>query len=173
LASPAQPGGPAWIVSEFGATSDPALLAPITAALDAQKVSWIYWAWKFYGDPTGSAAESLVMADGRLRSTASVLSRAYPQAVAGTPLRFSFSPETDVFDMAYVPNHRIHAPTLIFVPTRVQYRHGYCARTTGASVTSARGSDLLQVRNNRTGNRVTVEVTPGRCATGGSNSTRT
>ena len=58
------------------------------------------------------------MADGRLRSTAYVLSQVYPQAVAGTPLRFSFSPQTDVFAMAYVPNHRIHAPTLIFVPTR-------------------------------------------------------
>jgi hypothetical protein len=71
-----------------------------------------------------------------------------------------------------VPNHRIDAPTLIFVPTQVHYRHGYCARTTGASVTSARGSDLLQVRNNRTGGRVTVEVTPGRCVAGGFSSTR-
>jgi endoglycosylceramidase len=161
------------MVTEFGATSDPHLLASITAALDTQQVSWIYWSWKYYGDPTGSADESLVMANGHLRSTAYVLSRAYPQAVAGTPLRFSFSPETDVFDMAYVPNHRIHVPTLIFMPTQVHYRHGYCARTTGASVTSARGSDLLQVRNNRTGGRVTVEVTPGRCGAGGFNSTRT
>ena len=173
MASPAQPNGPAWMVTEFGASSDPQLLAPITAGLAAQKVSWIYWAWKYYGDPTGSADESLVMADGRLRSTVYVLSQVYPQAVAGTPLRFSFSPETDVFDMAYVPNHRIHAPTLIFVPTEVHYRHGYCARTTGASVTSARGSDVLEVRNNRTGRRVTVEISPGRCVADGFNSTRT
>jgi endoglycosylceramidase len=173
MASAAQPNGPPWMVTEFGATSDPRLLAPITTALDAHLVSWIYWAWKFYGDPTGSADESLVMADGRLRSTASVLSRAYPQAVAGTPLRFSFSPATDVFDMAYVPDHHITAPTLIFVPTDVHYRHGYCARTTGASVTSARGSDVLQVRNNRTGSRVTVEITPGRCSAGGPGATRT
>ena len=55
--------------------------------------------------------------------------------------------------MAYVPNHRIHAPTVIFVPTEVHYRHGYCARTTGASVTSAPGSDLLQVQNGRRGGR--------------------
>ena len=41
--------------------------------------------------------------------------------------------------MAYVPNHHIDAPTLIFVPTEVHYRHGYCARTQGASVTSAPG----------------------------------
>jgi endoglycosylceramidase len=172
MASPAQPSGPAWMVTEFGATSDPYLLAPITAALDARQVSWIYWAWKFYGDPTGSADESLVMANGRLRSTAYVLSRAYPEAVAGTPLRFSFSPQTDVFDMAYLPND-VHAPTLIFVPTQEHYRHGYCARTTGASVTSARGSDLLQVRNDRSGSRVTVEIRPGRCTPGEFDSTRT
>ena len=65
--------------------------------------------------------------------------------------------------MAYVPDHRVHAPTLIFVPTQVHYRHGYCARTTGASVRLAPGSDLLQVRNARTGHRVTVDITPGRC----------
>jgi endoglycosylceramidase len=167
MASAVQPGGPAWIVSEFGASSDPALLAPITAALDDRQVGWIYWAWKYYGDPTGSADESLVMANGRLRSTAEVLSRAYPEAIAGTPLRYSFSPQTDVFDMEYVPNHRVRAPTLIFVPTQVHYRDGYCVRTRGASVTSARGSDLLEVRNNRRGTRVTVEITQGRCRRGG------
>jgi endoglycosylceramidase len=173
MASETQPKGPAWIVSEFGATSDPMLLAPITAALDARQVSWIYWGWKYYGDPTGSADESLLMADGRLRTTSTVLSRAYPQAVAGTPLRFSFSPETDVFDMAYLPDHRVHAPTLVFVPTQLHYRHGYCARTTGASVTSARGSDLLEVRNDRTARRVSVEITPGRCMAGRFKAART
>jgi endoglycosylceramidase len=151
-------------VTEFGATSSSALLTAITAQLDTEQVGWIYWSWKYYGDPTGSAAESLVMADGHLRATALVLSRVYPQAVAGTPLQFSFSPQSDVFDMAYVPNHRLHAPTLIFVPTQAHYRHGYCARTTGARVTSARGSDLLEVQNARRGQRVTVQVTPGRCA---------
>ena len=85
------------------AASPSLLVATSRPQLDADQVGWVYWAWKYYGDPTGSAAESLVMADGRLRSTAAVLSRAYPQAVAGTPLRFSFSPTTDVFDMAYVP----------------------------------------------------------------------
>ncbi len=173
MGSPTQPDGPAWIVTEFGATSDPQLLTPLTAAFDQRQVSWIYWAWKYYGDPTGSADESLVMADGRLRSTAYVLSRAYPQAVAGTPLRFSFSPRSDVFDLSYVPNHRVHAPTLIFVPTQVHYRHGYCARTSGAGVISRRGSDLLEVRNDRDGSRVNVEVTPGRCAAGSFGAART
>jgi endoglycosylceramidase len=167
MASARQPGGPAWFVTEFGATSNPSLLTSITATLDAEQAGWAYWAWKYYGDPTGSAAEALVMPNGHLRSTARVLSRAYPQAVAGTPLSYSFSPSTGVFAMAYVPDHHIHAPTLIFVPTALHYPHGYCARTTGARVTSARGSDLLRVDNASTGNRVTVMVTPGTCPAGG------
>ena len=35
MASAAQPNGPAWMVTEFGASSDPQLLASITTALDA------------------------------------------------------------------------------------------------------------------------------------------
>ncbi|MGO9854186.1 MAG: cellulase family glycosylhydrolase [Acidimicrobiales bacterium] len=165
MASARQPGGPAWFVTEFGATSSGALLSSITANMDAEQVGWAYWAWKYYGDPTGSAAESLVMADGRLRSTALVLSRTYPQAVAGVPISFDFSPATSVFHLAYVPDHRVHAPTVIFVPTAIHYPHGYCARTSGGRVTSAPGSDLLQVRNARSGHRVTVVVTPGGCTT--------
>jgi endoglycosylceramidase len=166
MASRPQPGGPAWFVSEFGATSSPGLLSSITARMDAQQVGWAYWDWKYYGDPTGSAAESLVMADGRLRSTARVLSQVYPQAVAGVPISFQFSPTTGVFHLAYVSDHRIHAPTLIFVPTEIHYPLGYCVRTAGAVVTSAPGSDLLQVQNARSGHRVTVVVTPGHCTTG-------
>jgi endoglycosylceramidase len=166
MASPAQPGGPGWFVTEFGATSSPALLTSITSDLDAAEVGWSYWAWKYYGDPTGSAAESLVMADGHLRSTALVLSRTYPQAVAGVPVSFDFSPSTGVFHLVYVPDHRVHAPTLVFVPTVLHYPDGYCARTSGAKVTSAPGSDLLQVQNARSGHRVTVVVTPGHCRGG-------
>ena len=105
MASPHQPGGPAWFVSEFGASSDPVLLDSVTAQMDAEQVGWAYWAWKYYDDPTGSEDESLVMANGRLRSTALVLSQVYPQAVAGTPVSFSYSPLSDVFALTYVPNH--------------------------------------------------------------------
>jgi endoglycosylceramidase len=164
LASPAQPGGPAWLVTEFGATKSAPLLADVTAQFDAHKVGWIYWAWKYYGDPTGSAAESLVMADGRLRSSALVLSRAYPEAVAGIPSSFGYSPSTDVFDLSYTPNHRIHAPTVVFVPTSLHYPQGYCTRTEGGRVVSRRGSDLLEVDNRASARQVTVTVTPGRCS---------
>ena len=104
------------------------------------------------------------MADGRLRSTALVLSRTYPEAIAGEPISFDFSPSTGVFHLAYVPNHRIHAPSVIFVPTELHYPQGYCARTSGAKVISRPGSDLLEVQNDKSGHRVTVVVTPGHCA---------
>jgi endoglycosylceramidase len=136
----------------------------VTAQFDADKVGWIYWAWKYYGDPTGSAAESLVMADGRLRSSALALSQAYPEAVAGTPSSFGYSPSTDVFDLSYTPNHRVHAPTVVFVPTSLHYLRGYCAQTTGGRVVSPRGSDLLEIDNRAAARRVTVTVTPGRCS---------
>jgi endoglycosylceramidase len=140
------------------------LLVNLTAAMDAHQVGWIYWSWKYYGDPTGSASESLVMADGRLRTTAWALSRTYPEAVAGKPIAYSFSPDTGDFSLAYVPDHRVHAPTVIFVPTEIHYPHGYCASVSGGRVTSASGSDLLDVRNARTGHLVRVSVEPGTCS---------
>jgi endoglycosylceramidase len=163
MASRAQPNGPAWFVTEFGASSDPPLLATITANMDAVQAGWAYWSWKYYSDPTGSDAESLVLTDGHLRSTALVLSRVYPQAIAGVPISYDFSPTTRVFRLAYVPDHRIHAPTLIFVPKQLHYPHGYCVRTSGAEEKSTPGSSLLQVQNDKSGHRVTVVVTPGHC----------
>jgi len=162
-ASSVQPGGPPMLVTEFGATSSAPFLSTITSAFDARQVGWVYWAWKYYGDPTGSGSEALVMADGRLRSTARVLSRAYPEAVAGVPISFDYSPSSGVFHLAYVPNHHVHAPTVVFVPTAIRYRDGYCARAMGARVTSAPGSDLLEAQNTKSGHRVTVVVTAGRC----------
>ena len=53
MASAVQPKGPPWMVTEFGATSDPQLLTSITASLDVRQVSWVYWAWKYYGGSDG------------------------------------------------------------------------------------------------------------------------
>ncbi len=164
MASPAQPGGPAWFVSEFGATSDPTLLADFTAEADRHLVGWAYWAWKYYGDPTGSRAESLVMADGHLRSTARVLSQAYPEAVAGTPLSLSWTAGSAAFALTYRPDHAVRAPTVVFVPTAVHYPDGYCARVSGGRVVSRPGSELLRVVDAPGFRQVRVSLTAGRCA---------
>jgi len=163
LGTPAQPGGPAWFLSEFGATSNPTLLNRLTAEADRSLVGWAYWSWKFYGDPTGSSAEGLVTAGGSLRSTASVLSRTYPQAIAGRPTSLSFDPTSGAFHLAYVPDHTVRAPTAIFVPTQVRYPSGYCVRVSGGRVTSKPGSQVLLIENAPSGHLVSVQVTSGSC----------
>ncbi len=163
LGSTAQPRGPAWFLSEFGATSNSQLLDRLTAEADSNLIGWAYWSWKFYADPTGSSAEGLVAADGSLRSTASDLSRTYPQAIAGRPKSLSFDPTNGAFHLAYVPDHAVHAPTVIFVPTQVHYPSGYCAKASGAKVISARGSEVLLLKNAASGSLVSVTVTAGSC----------
>jgi endoglycosylceramidase len=169
MASAKQPGGPAWFMSEFGATSDPTLLSSVTAQADQLQVGWTYWSWRYYADPTGSAAEALVMADGKLRSTASVLSRVYPEVVAGKPRSFSFDPATDRFLLTYQPTRSAHGPTVVVVPTQIHYVGGYCARATGARITSSPTAPLLELGDAGRG-VVRLLVAPGRCATSGRNS---
>ena len=163
LASAAQPGGPAWFVSEFGATSSSAMLRMFTAHEDQALVGWSYWSWKYYDDPTGSADEALVTADGDLRSTARVLSRTYPEAVAGDPVSMSFDPSTAAFSLVYTANHAVRAPTVVFVPTQLHYPDGYCARVSGGRVVSKPDSELLEVSNRASAGAVRIAVTAGAC----------
>ena len=162
MRSPAQRAGPAWFASEYGATSDAALVSAFAAAADAHMVGWCFWAWKYYADPTGSAAEGLVMADGRLRSVARALSQVYPEAVSGTPRAISFDPPTGDFSLRYAARRAGGAPTVVFVPTTVDYPRGYCARASGAVIGSRPGSELLVVRGRPGARVVTVTVSEGR-----------
>ncbi len=163
LGSTAQPGGPAWFLSEFGATSNAILLDRLTSEADRSMVGWTYWSWKFYADPTGSSAEGLVAAHGSLRSTASVLSRTYPQAIAGRPTSMSFDPSNGAFHLAYVPDHTVHAPTAVFVPTQIHYPSGYCAKVSGGTIISKPGKEVLLVENASAGRSVSVSLTSGSC----------
>jgi endoglycosylceramidase len=163
LGSTSQPRGPAWFVSEFGATSSSALLHRVTSEADGLLVGWTYWSWKYYRDPTGSAAEALVTAKGTLRSTARELTRTYAQAIAGRPTSMGFDPTTGAFSLRYVPKPTVHAPTLIFVPVQIHYPNGYCTQVSGGTVISTQGTSILRIQNARTAPAVTVTVTSGRC----------
>ena len=164
MASPRQRRGPAWFVTEFGATSDPSYLASLTALFNQHLVGWAYWSWKYYGDPTGSRDEALVTANGRLRPTARALAQTYARAIAGTPLSISDDPATGAFVLRYRASRRVRAPTVVFVPTHVHYAHGYCVHVTGGRVVSSPGSTELVVRNGRRAHVVVVRVRAGRCA---------
>ena len=87
-----QPGGPGWLLTEFGATTDTADLARITSDANANLVGWIYWQWINYDDPTGSHSSALWPPRQATASQLDVLSQTYASAVAGTPTSMSFDP---------------------------------------------------------------------------------
>jgi endoglycosylceramidase len=158
IASAAQPQGPAWFMSEFGATTSNALMERLTANADNLMLGWTYWAWKYYSDPTGSSAEALVRPNGQLSATSQSLSRVYPQAVAGTPVSFTFDPETAEFHMLYVPNQNVTAPTVIFVPVSLHYRNGYDVTVVGGTVVSKANVTHLVITNDPGASSVSVTV---------------
>lgn len=163
IASAAQPKGPALFMSEFGATSSTSLMTSLTADADSLEIGWIYWAWKYYDDPTGSTDEALVTASGAYVPTVAELARTYPVAVAGMPTSFSFDPKTAAFRFVYRANPAVAAPTLIFVPVAIHYPTGYCAAAVDAAVVSAPGATNLVVRNDPGDALVTVTVRTGSC----------
>ena len=103
MGSAAQPSGPAIFMSEFGATTSIPLAGFDVEWAGLDDLGWIYWAWKYYDDPTGSSAEGLVQPDGSYSPIVTVLSRTYPQAVAGDPNSTIFNPFTGAFNMVYAP----------------------------------------------------------------------
>jgi len=112
LTSRAQPGGPAWFLSEFGASSDPNLLeqggpTPPTSYSSA--------------GPTGRGSTTTTRREaptrrwhrrpGPLAPTATVLSRTYPQAIDGVPSAYSFDPGSGAFSLTYQRPATSSAPT--------------------------------------------------------------
>ncbi len=158
-----QPGGPGWLLTEFGATTDTADLGRITADADANLVGWIYWQWIDYDDPTGSHSSALWPPRATTPSQLAVLSETYASAVAGTPTAMSFDPATAAFTLRYVPDPAVRAPTVVVVPVATHYPHGYCARVFGGHVTSSPQATRLDVENDRSSGSVTVSVVAGHC----------
>ena len=136
MSSPHQPSGPAIFMSEFGASTSVPLVGFDTEWAGLDQVGWIYWAWKYYDDPTGSSAEGLVQPDGSYSPVVSVLSRTYPQAVAGPPSSILFNPFTGAFILVYSPTAAVRGPTIIDVAAAEHYPTGWCAA--GAVGTSPR-----------------------------------
>jgi endoglycosylceramidase len=158
-----QPGGPASLLTEFGATTDAADLGRITADADAHLTGWIYWEWLDYDDPTGSHDSGLWPPTPPTQAMLQVLSRPYPSAVAGTPTATSFNPVSGRFTLAFRADPAITEPTVVSVPVSTHYAEGYCAQATGARITSAPGADFVDVQNPATPAHVTVTITPGHC----------
>jgi len=157
-----QPGGPAWLLSEFGAEKYVPDISHVAALADSNLLSWTYWSALQLHDPTGGPYEGLLNPRTHRpdRARARVLARVYPLATAGTPTSQSFDPGTQAFDFTYTVDPSVHAPTLISIPLAYHYRHGYKVKVTGARVTSRRNAAILKLRNKPGAQTVTVRVRP-------------
>ncbi len=165
----------ALVLSEYGATDDISTLKRITGFADQHMVSWQEWHYCGCDDPTTSGpgdTQALVKDPSQAPRGANVfrdklkaLARAYPQAIAGTPTRFSFNPGNRHFDLVYtrrrVSGHGRfdRGVTVVFLPG-VQYPNGYRARVSGGSLLTPPGGKRLFIRANPNARRVVVSVVP-------------
>lgn len=166
---PANPGGPAWFMSEFGAEPAGTDLANMVALADRNLAGWAYWQWKFYNDPTGNPVEGLASTSPSTGAPvvdparAAILSEPYAQAVAGTPMSMGYDPTTDAFHLTYRVDPQIHQPTVVFVPVGVHYASGYCATAQGARITSGADASHLTLQAVPTAATVTLTIVAGHC----------
>jgi endoglycosylceramidase len=167
--------GDALLLTEFGATNQLGVIQRLVTDADRYMVGWDYWAYCGCGDPTGSPqTEWLVRNPARPPTGANVdaaklavLEQPYPQAVAGTPVSFSYDPASDVFRLSYstarASGHgRFPAgsETDIFIPA-LHYPRGYSVRVSGAAVVSSRGAAILRLASCTEHATVTVRVARG------------
>jgi len=163
MASASQSAGPAGFMSEFGATTSVPLAGFDVEWAGLDELSWIYWAWKYYDDPTGSSAEGLVQPDGTYSPVVTVLSRTYPQAVAGDPNSVIFNPFTGAFNMVYAPTESAHGLTTISIAASEHYPNGWCSAVKGGRITSSPGATHLTVQTVGHPAQVYITVTAGAC----------
>ncbi len=163
MASRDQPTGPAIYMSEFGATNSVALAGFDTEWAGLNTVGWMYWAWKYYDDPTGSSAEGLVLPNGTYSPIVTVLSRTYPQEVAGVANAVLFNPFTGGFSMAYTPSSAARGQTIINLAASQHYPQGWCAAVKGGRIVSPAGDTHLRIRTDGVVPEVYVSVTAGAC----------
>ena len=155
-------------LTEFGASEDLEDIGRVTRLADRHMVSWHYWHYGNWRDPTttgAGGAQGLFKNDLRRprslkKAKARLLIRTYPQAVAGTPVAFRFHPRrrSRRFQLVYRADASAPAPTVVFVPVRFHYKRGYKVRVDGpARVASRRRATRLKLRNTGNG-RVRVVV---------------
>jgi endoglycosylceramidase len=163
MSSASQPSGPAIFMSEFGATTSIPLAGFDVEWAGLDQLGWIYWAWKYYDDPTGSSAEGLVQPDGTYSPIVTVLSRTYPQAVAGDPNSVIFNPFTGAFNMVYAPAPAARGVTTVAIAASQHYPDGWCSAVKGGRITSRPGAAHLTVQTAGHPNQVYITVTAGAC----------
>lgn len=162
MASDRQPGALAWLLSEFGYTSNEATLRHMTELADRHRVGWAYFLWRAdTGFGTGDNPGMLRREDGTLRPIVRFLARPYPAALAGRSERMAYDPEARTFELTYAPAGP--GPSEVVLPRHTYGADGACPAVDGGSWRIV-GARLLVAADRGTA-RVTVRLRPGRCGT--------
>jgi endoglycosylceramidase len=155
-----QPGGPPWIMDEFGASNNAAASAKRVSLADGANLSWAYWEAFQLHDPTAGAPDEGLLDEQTRRpypAIAQALAVPYPWATAGRPGPQSFDRATLTFRYSFAVARGINAPTEIELPAYT-YSRGYTVRVTGARIVSHRNAPLLRVLADRRVAQVAVTV---------------
>jgi endoglycosylceramidase len=170
----AQATGDALLLTEFGATDDLPTIERVIDDADRHMVGWQYWHYCGCDDPTtqGPAQQAVVndaskppTGDNVREAKLDVLSRPYPQVVAGTPESFSFDPGTDRFQLTYSttgPTGQAFGrsgQTEIYLGRR-HYPDGYQVSLQGGTVRSPDGAPILRIASCPGAAHVSVTVSP-------------
>lgn len=162
-ATATQPLGPAIMMTEFGATNDYNLAALVALDAENEGLSWAWWSWRYYNDPTGSAAEALIYDNNTLSPVAPALTDTYAMAVAGIPFDSVTVPLNGEYTLIYYSNPAIKAPTSIYLDPLKFQKYNYCVYVNGAKITSKPNARIVTLENTGPAQLVGVRITPGRC----------
>lgn len=151
------------LMTEWGATDNVRSLQIDAEAADAHQMGWLYWAYKYWNDPTtADTKQGLFHDDADLTSVKAdklrQLVRTYPQATAGTDLRYAYDATTGTFTMSYRSDPTIAAPTRIFV-SPLTAPNGYTVSTNAGTVTK-NGSYVDLAVDTATDVRITITPNP-------------
>lgn len=149
------------LLTEWGATDNVRSLEIDADYADMNTMGWLYWAYKYWNDPTtADTKQGLFHDDADLSTTKDEkllqLVRSYPQAVAGRELSYDYDPATGRFTMAFTADPSIGAPTRIFV-SPLTAPNGYTVTTSAGTVTKDGSYVDLDVAQ---AGRVDVTITP-------------
>jgi endoglycosylceramidase len=154
--------GAALLATEWGATDSVTTIQRTAGQFDAELVPWIFWSHEenVVHDPA-DPPEGANLHPGVIEA----LTRPYPVATNGTPLKLTFDPTTSTLDYTYATRRsdgsraRKNISTLIEAPAST-YPTGYVVRLEGGAVTSARNAPTLTIRAATTSTEVHVHVAP-------------
>ena len=165
------------LLTEFGATTDTAVLTDMVDRAAAHRWGWQYWAYCGCDDPTttGPGAEQALVFDPAESPTGDNIDHAklaalvtpHPLVVSGTPSNWAFDRETRRFATSWSTARTGSLPgrfgagsiSRISLPPLV-YRDGYRVTVTGGQVVSATDAPVLVVRQSAAGLLLRVVVTP-------------